>query len=165
METPMKTYRFAISITVVLLSTFATVQAASHNAETRGVRKSRPSVALSLNPNLGTGKIARLNPRMPKLSRRARARLANQVSRGCGCSLAQPQDSFGSCWRTCLNSWGISTTTIVACAGVCVGAGTGNPVAIAVCAGCVGTGEWVLAGCAAYCVWGGSGGHGVLQQD
>ncbi len=159
----MKTYRFAISMTVVLLSTFVTVQAASHNADIRGVQNSQVNVAL--NPNLGSGKIARLNPRMAKLSRRARARLASLGSRGCGCSLAQPQDSFGSCWRTCLNSWGISTTSIIACSGSCIGAGTGNPVAIAICAGCLGTGEWILAGCAGYCVWGGSGGHGVLQQD
>lgn len=163
--TSMKTYRFAISVTVLLLSTFATAQAAMNESDTRGVRDGRLNVALSPNPNLATGKISGLNPRMPRLSRRARARLANLVSRGCGCALTQDQEALGSCWRSCVMSWGVSYSTIVACGGTCAGAATGNPVAIAVCAACVGTGEWVLAGCALYCSWGGGGGHGIIQQD
>jgi hypothetical protein len=162
----MKTYRIAITVTVLLLSTFVTAQAARNESATRGVRNGRLNVALGLSPNLSTGKISRLKLRMPPLSRRARARLATLVSRGCGCALAQDQDVFGSCWRTCVMSWGVSYSTIVACGGSCIGAATGNPIAIAVCAACVGTSEWVLAGCALYCSWGsGGGGHGILQQD
>lgn len=160
----MKTYRFAISMTVLLLSAFVTAQAATNGSDAQRVRNTRPNVALSLNPNLITGKSARLNPRTPKLSRRARARLANLVSRGCGC-VTQDASGLGACWRTCLSSWGVSTTTILACAGFCVGAGTGNPVGIALCAACLGTGEWIVTGCALYCAWGSTGGHGILLQD
>jgi len=162
---PMKTYRIAISLTVLLLSTFVTAQAARNEVATRGVRNGRLNVALSLSPNLSTGKISRLKLRMPALSRRARARLATLVSRGCGCALAQEQEVFGSCWRTCVMSWGVSYGTLSACGGACIAASTGNPIAIAVCAGCVGTAEWILAGCALYCSWGNTGGHGILQQD
>jgi|GEM_PF-3361863 hypothetical protein len=163
----MKTYRFAISITVLLLSTFVTAQAAVNESETRGVQTSPLTVARSLSPNLVTGKSSRLNPRMPRLSRRARAKFASLVSRGCGCpATADDPDALGaSCWKSCVTSWGVTYSTLVACGGVCAGAATGNPVAIAVCAGCLGTGEWVLAGCAMYCAWGGGGGHGILQQE
>ena len=164
----MKTYRNAISLTVLLVSTCVTVQAATNDSGTRGIQDSRLKIALRLNPNLVTSKISRLNSRMPKLSRRVRARLANLVSRGCGCALTQDdQDALGSsCWKTCVTGWGVSYSTLVACGGVCAGAATGNPVAIAVCAGCLGTGEWILAGCALYCAWGGGGGgHGILLQD
>ena len=144
----MKTYRFAISITVLLLSTFVTAQAAVNESETRGVQTSPLTVARSLSPNLVTGKSSRLNPRMPRLSRRARAKFASLVSRGCGCpATADDPDALGaSCWKSCVTSWGVTYSTLVACGGVCAGAATGNPVAIAVCpfavvlgnAGCMG---------------------------
>ena len=165
-ETPMKTYRFAISMTVILLSTFVTVQAAAAQSRAVGMNASARNGRVGvIPPNLVLGKNSRLNNPTSRLSRRARVKLANLVSRGCGCA-TQDADALGGCWRNCLSSWGISATTILACGGLCVGAGTGNPVGIALCAACLGTGELIVAGCAMYCAWGsGGGGHGILQQD
>ena len=164
----MKTHRFAINVTVLLLSTFVTAQAAVAESDAGGTKASGLVVGVRvIQPNLVVGKSARLNIPTPRLSRRARARLASLMSRGCGCPLTQDdQDALGSCWKTCVTSWGVSYGSLTACGAVCVGAATGNPAAIAVCAGCLGTGEWILAGCALYCAWGGGGGgHGILQQD
>jgi hypothetical protein len=74
----------------------------------------------------------------------------------CGCPVL-PQDAeglFGGCFRNCLASWGISYGSLLTCGGVCVVAATGNPIAIGVCAACLGTAEWIVGGCAMNCVWG-----------
>jgi hypothetical protein len=76
--------------------------------------------------------------------------------KSCGCPVS-PQDAegfFGGCFRNCLASWGISYGSLITCGGVCAVAATGNPIAIGVCAGCLGTAEWIVGGCAMNCVWG-----------
>lgn len=114
--------------------------ALTNKAETAGVAKAK-GVKRSLNRTL---------------TRKMNAKLAKLVT-ACGCTAAALQDSdgFGSCLKGCLASWGVNPANITACAGVCVVAGTGNPVGIGLCAACVGTTEWIVGGCAMKCVWGG----------
>jgi hypothetical protein len=54
----------------------------------------------------------------------------------------------GSRFRNCLQDWGISYGSLITCGGVCGLAATGNPIGIGVCAACLGTAEWIVAGCA-----------------
>jgi hypothetical protein len=156
----MKMYRFAITIAVFLVSAVVTVQAAPKQLGTSPELNSRVDVSVN-QPNTVSGKLARVSIRTPRLSRRVRAKLAKMLSTGCRCALAEDDFAFNSCLGGCLASWGVSTTTLLACGGFCVGAGTGNPVGIALCAGCLGTAEWVVAGCAMYCAWGG-GRHAMM---
>ena len=60
---------------------------------------------------------------------------------------------FGGCFTGCLRSWGVDYKSGTACGAICVAAATGNVVAVAGCAGCLGTAEWIVGGCAMKCVW------------
>lgn len=74
----------------------------------------------------------------------------------CNCAMVNDLDgSFTGCFSTCLGSW-VDSKTAAACAATCVAAGTGNMVAIGICAACVGTGEWIAGYCAMKCAWGGA---------
>jgi hypothetical protein len=89
---------------------------------------------------------------------------AASIPVACSCSPAPNElGGFGGCFRDCLQSWGISYSSLITCGGVCGLAATGNPVAIGVCAGCLGTGEWIVAGCILYCVSPGKG-YGYLEE-
>jgi hypothetical protein len=90
-----------------------------------------------------------------KISKRDLAKLANSGPKGCGC-LAVPQEmdefGFGGCFKDCLGKW-TSVTLLLFCGGACIAAGTGNPIAIGVCAACLGIEEFIVAACAQKCVW------------
>ena len=108
-----------------------------------------------------------LTIRRIKVSPDLKSRLIKSGPKGCGCGIVQDDlDGFGSCFKNCLSSWGINQTTVIACGVTCTAAGTGNPIGIALCAGCLGVGEWIVAGCAMSCSWGG-GGHigGILGKN
>lgn len=152
----MKTYRFAITFAAFLVSTVVSVQAASKQPGALPDLDRRVNVSTN-QPEAVSGKPMRVNTRLPRISRHLRARLANMLARGCGCA-AEEFDNARSCWTACMSSWGVNATTIIACTGTCVAAGTGNPIGIALCAACLGVGEWVAAGCALSCAW--SGGDG-----
>jgi hypothetical protein len=82
---------------------------------------------------------------------------ALRLPAGCSCAAAPDEfGGFGSCFRSCLTSWGVSYGSLITCGAVCGLAASGNPVGIAVCAACVGTGEWIVAGCVLNCIGGGS---------
>jgi len=108
-----------------------------------------------------------LTIRRLKISAEEKARLAKLASKGCGCAVPDELDGFGSCFKNCLSSWGINQTTVIACGVSCTAAGSGNPIGIAICAGCLGVGEWIVAGCAMSCVWHPGGGSigGVLGKN
>jgi hypothetical protein len=100
------------------------------------------------------------------ISRKAKGNLkaaANLRAAG-NCAVAQDGwGGFGGCFRSCLASWGVSYGSLVTCGAVCGLAATGNPIGIGVCAACVGTGEWIVAGCALNCI-GGGGRWGYLEE-
>jgi hypothetical protein len=90
-----------------------------------------------------------------KISKRDLTKLASSGPKGCGC-LAAPQEmdefGIGGCFKDCLTRW-TSVTVLVFCGGACIAAGSGNPIAIAACATCLGIEEWIVAGCSLKCVW------------
>jgi len=97
------------------------------------------------------------------ISRKARTnpKFAKALSATCGCALVQDdEDAFGSCLKNCIAGWGVNYGSLLACGATCGAASTGNPIFIALCAGCLGTAEWIVAGCALSCVWSpGTGGR------
>ncbi len=105
-----------------------------------------------------------LTIRRLKVSADVKAKLAKLVPKGCGCDGAEDDSDFGSCFSNCLSTWHVNQTTVLACGVTCTAAGSGNPVGIALCAGCLGVGEWVVAGCALNCVYRGSGGGGGVGE-
>ena len=146
--------RILSGVSVLVISLFWMIEAPGKSLVSGGLT-AETSKAVNGQDQLRTTTGSLVAGRTGSLSVRVRTRLRTLVVKGCGCTLA-PQDgddAFGGCWQRCLNRSGISTTTVIACGGVCVSAGTGNPVALGLCAACLGTGEWIVAGCAMYCVW------------
>ncbi len=80
------------------------------------------------------------------LSARDKERLSKLPAKGCGCAVVADDEEAFSCLRSCLQSWGVSSTTLAACGATCA-------VNLVGCAICVGVQEWVVLGCAQYCVW------------
>jgi hypothetical protein len=112
----------------------------------RGIKTSH----MNVNVNVMRGDRKTLARTASKQSAKTPRQLANC---SCTCAVVQEFAGFGTCFSNCLKDWYINQATIIACAGACVGAGTGNPVGITVCAACLGTGEWIVAGCAGKCFW------------
>jgi hypothetical protein len=82
----------------------------------------------------------------------------------CYCAAAPEEwEAWGGCFKGCLTSWGLSYGSATTCGGICAIAATGNPIGIGVCAGCLGTAEWIVAGCAMSCAWA-RGGNTWLEQ-
>jgi hypothetical protein len=139
----MKPFRFLLGLAVLSLSVFFT--AVETRAEVRLVDKLEvkdPSASASL-------------LRAPK-SRTAKEKskaLRRSASKACACSMVDELDGGGSCFSNCLVSWGVTREKAAGCLTVCVAAGTGNPVAIAVCAACLGTAEWIAGYCGLRCAW------------
>jgi len=76
------------------------------------------------------------------LAKRIRASLKR-----CSCAaMAQDSDYSRGCFTGCLKDNGVSTVSLAACAAACAGNLVG-------CAVCLGVHEWVVLGCAQYCVW------------
>ena len=88
-----------------------------------------------------------------KISKQYLAKLAASGPKGCGCALLEEAGGGAArCFKECLEGW-VSNTEIVICGAACIASGTGNPVGIAICAACLGIGEWIVVGCAAYCAY------------
>lgn len=81
------------------------------------------------------------------LSKRDIQKVIKAAIKRCGCaSPAATLDSWGECFRGCLEGNGVSTASAAACAAACAA----NPVGCAICAGIH---QWIVMGCAQYCVW------------
>ena len=89
---------------------------------------------------------------MFKISKHYLAKLAASGPKGCGCALEDEFASGGGCFSNCLKDWGISATTVAACAGACISAGSGNPVGLWLCAVCTGAGDAIVLGCSISCM-------------
>ena len=82
--------------------------------------------------------------------------LRRALCKPCNCAAVNDlAGNFSGCFSGCMGAW-VDSKTAAACAATCVAAGTGNVVAIGLCAACVGTGEWIAGYCAMKCVWGAS---------
>jgi hypothetical protein len=133
----------SISLLVVSIETQAKVLSKNSKRELR--------VSSTARDALGRTSIVKVIRRDAASSKRSATRRST-----CACSCRVNQDEFDAtgCFGSCLRSWGVNVTNGTYCVGVCVAAGTGNPVAIGVCAACLGTAEWIVAGCSLKCVWG-----------
>ena len=89
------------------------------------------------------------------LSKRDLAKVIKAAAKSCECSCASANTTLGwsSCFTSCLQSNGVSTASAAACAAACAA----NPVGCAICAGIH---EWIVLGCAQYCVW-----KGVIASE
>jgi len=122
----------------------------------------KPKMAFT--PNVGTSGSAALAANT-KAARRIMVRLISRKAKGnsnsalrfpsvCTCTAApDSEESFGSCFRSCLQAWGISYGSLTTCGGLCGLGSTGNPVGIAGCAACLGTAEWIVMGCSLNCMY------------
>jgi hypothetical protein len=79
------------------------------------------------------------------LSNRDLQRVIKAAAKRCGCA-SPTDDSWSSCFSGCLQGRGVSPTSAAACAAACAA----NLVGCAICAGIH---EWIVMGCAQYCVW------------
>lgn len=94
----------------------------------------------------------RVGPDDQPLSKKRSKTLRHLSSKACA-TIQEEFGGFGGCFGGCLRSWGVNYGSGTTCGAICAVAATGNPVAIGVCAGCIGTAEWIVAGCAMKCVW------------
>lgn len=99
-----------------------------------------------------------------RASPKQKLRTLLKLSKACNCNCTTLQDEwggFGSCFGSCLQSWGVSSSRITACMGLCVAASTGNPFGIVACVTCLGVTQWTVEWCALKCAWG----HAVAMES
>ncbi len=157
--------RSALSILgLLVVSLFVSVRATAAESQVDYGQKRMSNTVIVMNRHdlVRMAKSLGLAIRAIPLSTAMREKIASSARKGCGCAVAPDGlDGFGSCFNQCLTDWHVNQTTILACEGTCAAAGTGNPVAIAFCAACLGVGEWIVAGCAMKCVYAGIGGKEI----
>jgi hypothetical protein len=131
----------------------------------------RPTINLPSNPRPNGSEANFINTKEAKrilvhmISRKGKviSKRAMRLPAACSCAVAPDElDGFGSCFGNCLRGWGVSYGSLITCGGICALASTGNPIGIGVCAACLGTGEWIVAGCALNCMY--SGRYGLLEE-
>ena len=145
----MARYRLLFGFAVLSVSLF--VVSIETEAKVLSNRKNRDLKVGSLNHDM----LARARTRVRRDSRtlsKLRSKTLRHLSSK-ACATIQELSGFGGCFGGCLRSWNLNYGTGTTCGAVCGLAATGNPVAIGVCAACVGTAEWIVAGCAMKCVW------------
>lgn len=131
----MKPYRFLLGLAVLSVSLF--VLSIEIQAKGLRVNSGKPEVKAS---STSTNEKSRTLRRL--------------LCKPCNCAVVNDlEGTFTLCFTNCLSVW-VDSKTAAACAATCVAAGTGNVVAIGLCAACVGTGEWIAGYCAMKCVWG-----------
>jgi hypothetical protein len=88
-----------------------------------------------------------------KISKDDLKKLAASGPKGCGCALQDVElGGGGSCITSCLEDSGVTIPASAACAGACIAAGTGNPVALWFCAACTGAGDLIMLKCQLRCL-------------
>jgi len=144
----MRRNRFLVGFAVLCVSLFVTTKAPAKEPNFDGVqnRKGISVVFMNRQELLRTAKSLGLTVRRLKLSTSEKARLANLRLKGCGCASTLVQDLGESCFPDCLKSNGVNPISAASCGAVC-------SVNLVGCAICAGVGEWVVLGCAQYCVW------------
>lgn len=141
------------------LSLSLLVAAAETGAKDLSNHNNRGMKAVSMGrdvvPRVKKTRVRSYGPKLAKQNSKTLRRLSIRSA----CAI-QDADGFGSCFGGCLRSWGVNYGSGTTCGAICAVAATGNPVAIGVCAGCLGTAEWIVGGCAMRCVWSSS----VLEE-
>jgi len=82
---------------------------------------------------------------MPNSKARLNPKSLKEFSKGCGCAV--PEDETGwSCMKGCLVEWGVPSSVVLGCAIACASN-------LYACIACLGTAEYIVAGCTMYCVY------------
>jgi len=151
----MKVIRYLMVSAVVCASIFVAKTTKAQGSTLNNVpgKKSGAVVLVSNQQLLHLAKSLGVKVYTVKTLKSGLRKISSSSRKDCGCSLVQDQDLSSGCFTRCLQSWGISYRTVVACLGTCGGASTGNPIFIGICAACLGTGEWIVMGCSLSCVW------------
>lgn len=80
------------------------------------------------------------------LSKRDLAKVIKAALKKCSCASPTANLDWSSCFTGCLEGNGVSTVSAAACLAIC----SRNPIGCAVCGGIH---QWIVMGCAQYCVW------------
>jgi hypothetical protein len=140
-----------VKVSLLVLCAVALSLAAFHPASAksridtaaRGYAALQISTGKAINVNATKRAALRIILREAKIN----PKLAKALATKCGCTAAAQQTgAFGSCFKSCLQRHGISAATIASCGAIC-------SVNLVGCAICAGVSEWVIMGCAQYCVW------------
>lgn len=139
---------FGIALLSLLVLTTAIDTAAKNQS---GFRRSpqRTPKRNDINSEQPRSAANQLRVRIPtvSLSDRNITKIVKAALKRCGCaSPAATLDTWGECFGGCLERHGVSTVSAAGCVALC----TRNPVGCAVCAGIQ---QWIVMGCAQYCVW------------
>lgn len=151
LEVPMRARSLLFGIAVLSLSFLATAietpaRDPSRFQRVQNARSSRDTF-MRQEQFRSTPKRVSLRVSVLKPSKRDVERRIKSIVKRCGCAApAQDSDFSRSCFTGCLKDWGVSAASLAACAGSCAGTLVG-------CAVCLGVTEWVVLGCAQYCVW------------
>ena len=144
----MTPYRFLLGLAVLSLSLLVTAVETHAQIEVRsqGGQDTAGNRIIRLEKQQHRRTAKRLGLQGNATPSARNVKLARLASR-CACNAPDEElDAFGSCFKNCLRAYGVSLASIGACGAAC----TGNLVGCAVCAGVQ---EWVVLGCAQYCVW------------
>lgn len=143
----MKPYRFLLGLAVLSLSVlFSAIETNAQSKPGQSIPNAAGNRMVRIEKQQLQRTARRLGLRVNAIRSSKNAQFAKLATR---CVCAVPDDdleAFGNCFKSCLKSWGVSAATAAACGATCMG----NQVGCAVCAGVQ---EWIVLGCAQYCVW------------
>lgn len=144
--------RYRLLFGFAVLSVSLVVVSIETEAKVLSNRNNRDFKVGSLNHDV----LARARKRVRRDSRtlsKQRSKTLRHLSSNACATIQEEFGGSGGCFGSCLRSWNLNYGSGTTCGAVCGLAATGNPVAIGVCAACVGTAEWIVGGCAMKCVW------------
>jgi hypothetical protein len=145
----MKLRHLLFGFTVLSLSLLTTAVDTNAKEELRSQRDQRTTANSFMN-NTSLRLVAAKSENRDharRISKRVFAKIVAAAIKRCGCAApAQDSDFSTGCITNCLKNNGVSSMTLAACAGTC-------RMNLVGCAICIGVGEWVVLGCAQYCVW------------
>ena len=118
----------------------------SQNKGSKGIVFVTRDQLLQIAKNLG------VTVHMVKTSKHNLAKLPASGPKWCGCALEDELAGGENCIMKCLVESGVSTATVAACAGACIAAGSGNPVALWFCAVCTSAGDAIMLKCQLRCL-------------
>jgi hypothetical protein len=147
----MKRHHFLFAVAVLSVLFFATTnqtQARNRSKSQRGhYGRSDRNNFMYQEQFRSTSRRVTLRVSAVTFSKRDLAKRIRASLKRCSCAaMAQDSDYSRGCFTGCLKDNGVSTVSLAACAAACAGNLVG-------CAVCLGVHEWIVLGCAQYCVW------------
>lgn len=146
------TRRLLVLLAVFCGLAFAATKAPAKDLDRRSDQTTNyaESVLASEQHLLQKAKTLRFSIRLVRLHPRQKAKVEKVALKRCGCMMAVEDTAGGyaTCMESCMRRWGMSAMSVATCIGICT-----NPATLPGCAACAGVQEWIVMGCAQYCVW------------